>query len=324
MAKYLVTGAAGFIGFHLCKRLLEMEHEVVGVDNVNTYYDPMLKTDRLAVLTKIQIKPFRFYRRNIHNLGEMTDIFMTHKFDAVCNLAAYAGVRYSLIDSFPYMESNINGFQVIIELVKKYEIENFVYASSASVYGGNIKQPFSEDDPVDKPISYYAVTKRSNELTARAYNHLFGLNCTGLRYFTAYGPYGRPDLALFIFTKNILEGRPIDVYNHGKMERTFTYIDDIVDGTIAALQTPMGNEIFNIGGTDNIDLIKYIEMIEGYLGKKAKMNMLELQPGDVIAARCDISKAKKMLNYDPKISISDGIEKFINWYKDYYGDSYGM
>jgi len=318
--KYLITGAAGFIGFHLCKKLLEMGHEVVGVDNMNRYYDVELKHSRLDKLSTINKENFSFYLGHIHDMEHMKIVFEFRKFDGVCNLAAYAGVRYSLIAPLSFQESNMKGFQVIMELVREHEIENFVYASSSSVYGGNEKQPFSEDDPVDNPISFYAVTKRSNELTAKAYSHLFGLNCTGLRYFTVYGPYGRPDLALFIFTKNILEGRPIDVFNYGKMERTFTYIDDVIDGTIKALQKPMGNEIFNIGGTDNIDLIKYIEMIEECLGKKAKINFMELQPGDITAARCNISKAKKMLNYDPKTSIFDGIKKFVDWYKEYYGD----
>ena len=315
--KYLVTGVAGFIGFHLAKALLEMGDEVVGVDDLNDYYDPKLKYGRLKILE--ENKNFKFYIANIADGVTMGHIFNEHKFDGVCNLAAYAGVRYSLIKPLYYLHSNITGFQTIIELVKDHEIESFVYASSASVYGGNIKQPFSEDDPVDNPISYYAVTKRSNELTAKAYNHLYGLNCTGLRYFTVYGPYGRPDLALFKFTKNILEGIPIDIYNHGKMERTFTYIDDVIRGTIAALEKPMGNEIFNIGGTENIDLIKYVDMIEDFIGKKAIRNYMELQPGDVVAARCDISKAREKLEYEPRITIGLGIRLFVKWYRDFYG-----
>jgi UDP-glucuronate 4-epimerase len=317
MKRCLITGVAGFIGFHLAKEMLEQGYEIVGVDDLNDYYDPKIKYSRLKILEKN--KNFKFYIANIADQVTMGHIFNEHEFDAVCNLAAYAGVRYSLIKPFYYIQSNIVGFQVILEMVRDHEIENFVFASSASVYGSNEKQPFSEDDPVDNPMAIYAVTKRQNELAAKSYNHLFGLNCTGLRYFTAYGPYGRPDLALFKFTKNILEDKPIDIYNHGMMERTFTFIDDVIKGTIAAIERPMGYEIFNIGGEENIDLIQYVDMIEDCLGKKAIRNYMELQPGDITAARCDISKAKKLLDYQPRTSIDHGIEMFIDWYRDFYG-----
>ncbi|MFW9871665.1 MAG: NAD-dependent epimerase/dehydratase family protein [Candidatus Thorarchaeota archaeon] len=316
MNKYLVTGSAGFIGFHLCKRLLEKGHEVVGVDNINDYYDPKLKNNRLQILENH--KNFKFWYSNIQDSFTMTHIFNENKFDAVCNLAAQAGVLYSLKDPFTYYTSNIEGFGVMLDLVKTYNIKNFVYASSSSVYGSDSIAPYSEDQPCNSPSSLYAATKKSNELIAKSYNHVFGLNCTGLRFFTVYGPYGRPDMALFIFTKNILNNQPININNYGKMRRSFTYIDDVVDGTISALDKPMGNEIINLGGDESIELMRYIEIIEKNLGMKAQKNLVPMPIGDVESSEADISKAKKLLNYDPKISVEEGIERFINWYNYYY------
>lgn len=314
--KYLITGCAGFIGFHLTDALLGRGYEIVGVDNVNKYCDANLKYDRLAEIECSN--NFTFYLADITHEDIMRKIFEKHKFDGVCHLAAQAGVRYSLENPFAYQKSNLEGFQTVIDLTSLFGVRNFVYASSSSVYGGNTKMPFSEDDPVNKPLSLYASTKRSNELTAYTYSHLYRMNCTGLRYFTVYGPYGRPDMALFIFTNAIKRGLPIDVYNYGNMRRSFTYIDDIIDGTVAAIENPMRYELFNLGGGETIELMRYIELIEEFMGEKAEKNMIKLQPGDVVATVADISKAKKMLGYDPKVTVEEGIEKFIEWYQNYY------
>ena len=314
--RYLITGCAGFIGFHLTGALLGRGYEIVGVDNVNKYYDANLKYDRLA---EIECSGnFKFYLTDITNEDIMRKIFEKNEFDGVCHLAAQAGVRYSLENPFAYQKSNLEGFQTVIDLASLFGVRNFVYASSSSVYGGNTKMPFSEDDPVNKPLSLYASTKRSNELTAYTYSHLYRMNCTGLRYFTVYGPYGRPDMALYIFTNAIRRGRPIDVYNYGNMRRSFTYIDDIIDGTVAAIENPMRYELFNLGGGETVALMRYIELIEEFMGKKAEKNMLKLQPGDVIATEADISKAKKMLGYTPKVTVEEGITSFIEWYRNYY------
>jgi len=314
---YLITGVAGFIGFHLAKKLLDNGNDVIGIDSLNRYYDINLKYTRLRILHQHK-NNFKFWVGKIEEGLGIKYIFENYKIDGVCNLAAYAGVRYSLINPMAYIESNINGFQILIDLVKKHKINSFVYASSSSVYGANEKQPFSEDDPVNNQISLYAVTKRSNELTAQVYNNLYGINCTGLRYFTVYGPYGRPDMALFLFTKNIIEGKPIELFNYGNMERSFTYIDDVINGTISALENPMGNQIFNIGGEENIKLLDYVELIEEHINKKSIRDLKEIQLGDITSARCDISKAKKMLNYKPKTLVKEGIKNFIEWYVQYY------
>ncbi len=316
MSKYLITGSAGFIGFHVSKKLLDRGDIVIGVDNLNDYYDPKLKEDRLNILKKYEY--FTFYKVDISDYDSLKEIFEKHKIDKVFNPAAQAGVRYSLENPFAYEKSNILGFLNILELCVKYEIKNLVYASSSSVYGNNKKIPFSENDNVDHPISLYAATKKSNELMAHVYHHLYGLKTTGLRYFTVYGPWGRPDMALFKFTKNIIERKPIDVYNYGKMKRDFTYIDDIVDGTISALDKDYDYEIFNLGNNKTVELNYFIEVIEKELNKKAIKNLMPIQPGDVPETFADIEKAKKMLRYDPKTKIEEGIKQFIKWYREYY------
>lgn len=310
----LVTGGAGFIGFHLTKALVERGDKVIVVDNLSNYYDVQLKKDRLK-----QIKnKIKFYQVDIANLEKLIKIFEKNTIDKVCHLAAQAGVRYSLINPFEYERTNILGTLNILELMKRFKIKDFVFASSSSVYGANEKIPFSVEDRVDKPISLYGATKRSNELMAYTYHKLYGLNCIGLRLFTVYGPWGRPDMALFKFTKNILEGNPIDVYNYGKMKRDFTYITDIVDGILSALKKDFGFEIFNLGNSTPVELNYFIECIEKELGKKAKKNLMEIQPGDVPETFADIDKSKKMLGFEPKIKIEEGIKNFIKWYKKYY------
>jgi len=316
--KILVTGAAGFIGFHLCQRLLNEGWQVIGVDNLNDFYDPKLKKTRLEIIDSFN--NFRFYHGNIEDVEFMISIFKEYKFDVVCNLAAVAGVLYSLENPFAYQKSNIEGFQVVIELTRKYGIKNFVYASSSSVYGGAKEgHSSSEDDITDKPLTLYAATKKSNELVAYYYNYVFGLNCIGLRYFTVYGPFGRPDMALFIFTKNIINGEPITVNNHGKMSRSFTYISDIIDGTMEAINNPMAYEIFNLGGDKSVGLLYYIELIEKYLKKDSIKILAPMPVGDIKSSNANISKAKKLLRYEPRVSVEEGIKYFINWYKKYYG-----
>ena len=312
----LVTGTAGFIGFHLSKKLLEKGCRVVGVDNMNEYYDVSLKKSRLEILTPYP--EFVFCKEDLENLSGIKKIFQTHAIDRVCNLAAQAGVRYSLENPFSYQKSNLEGFLNLLELAREYAVENFVYASSSSVYGSNEKTPFSVEDRVDNPVSLYAATKKANELMAHAYHHLFDFPCTGLRYFTVYGPWGRPDMALFLFTDAILHNRPIDVYNYGRMRRDFTYIDDIVDGTISAIEKPHAYEVFNLGNSNTTELLEFIRIIEEELGMEAQKNMMPLQPGDVPATSADIQKSKEMLGFNPKTSIREGIRKFLVWYREYY------
>lgn len=312
MKTILVTGGAGFIGFHVAKALLERGDSVVIVDNFNDYYDPKLKHGRID-----QIKDsgnLEVVEADISSYEDMENIFKKHKFDKICHLAAQAGVRYSLENPFKYERSNNLGTLTLLELAKKFKIKDFVFASSSSVYGGNKKTPFSEKDDVSSPISIYAATKKSNELYAHVYHHLYGLNCTGLRFFTVYGPWGRPDMAAFKFAKAITAGKPIDVYNFGKMRRDFTFITDIVWGVLAAIDNPFPYEIFNLGNNNPVDLIKFIELIEESLGKKAEKNMMPLQPGDVPETYADIGKAKEMLGYEPKTGIEEGVKKFIKWY----------
>ena len=312
----LVTGAAGFIGFHLSRELLEKGYRVIGLDSMNEYYDVLLKESRLEIL-----KPypdFVFCKEDIQNLPGLKKVFQTHAIDRVCNLAAQAGVRYSLENPFSYQKSNLEGFLNLLELAREYQVQNFVYASSSSVYGSNEKIPFSVEDRVDTPVSLYAATKKANELMAHAYHHLFDFPCTGLRFFTVYGPWGRPDMALFLFTDAILNNRPIDVYNYGRMRRDFTYIDDIIAGTIAAIEKPHAYEVFNLGNSDTTELMEFIRIIEEELGMEAQKNMMPIQPGDVPATSADIQKSKEMLGFSPKTSIREGIHNFLVWYREYY------
>jgi UDP-glucuronate 4-epimerase len=314
--KTLVTGAAGFIGFHVARALLERGQEVIGIDNLNPYYDISLKRGRLELITPNPL--FTFYHGDINKLATLETIFANHAIDRICNLAAQAGVRHSIQNPFIYEESNLKGFLNLLELARHSPVRNFVFASSSSVYGNNRKLPFSIDDTVDTPISLYAATKKANELMAHAYSHLFDIPLTGLRYFTVYGPWGRPDMALFLFTEAIINGRPIEIYNFGKMKRDFTYIDDIVGGTIAALDNPFKYEIFNLGNSKSVELMKLIEIIEEELGMVAEKKFLPMQPGDVPETYADIEKTKRLLGFNPKTSIRSGIRRFLSWYRRYY------
>ena len=312
----LVTGSAGFIGFHLARQLLQEGIEVVGYDNVNDYYDPSLKEARLRILNDFD--QFKFYRADLCDLATLQKVFSDQTIEKVVHLAAQAGVRYSLINPFAYQKSNLEGFLNIIELSKCAKVKNFIYASSSSVYGNNRHLPFSVQDNVDRPISLYAATKKSNELIAHVYAHLYQLPCTGLRFFTVYGPFGRPDMALFIFTKNILEGKPIDVYNFGQMKRDFTYIDDIVAGLRSAIDKPFPYEIFNLGNHRSENLMDFIHLIEEYSGRKAQINFRPIQPGDVPETYADISTATEKLGFVPRTQIREGIKLFLDWYFEYY------
>ena len=314
--KILVTGAAGFIGFHLCKSLLDDGYEVLGIDNINDYYDPNLKLTRLE-----QLKPYKnftFEKVDIADRESITQSFKSFNPRKVVNLAAQAGVRYSIENPYAYMDSNLVGFLNIIELCRHNEVEGLIYASSSSVYGGNEKIPFSVEDRVDVPLALYGVTKRANELIAYSYSNLYGLHTTGLRYFTVYGPWGRPDMAMFIFTKKILAGEPIPVFNNGNMKRDFTYIDDIISGTRSAIDKNYHCEVFNLGNHKSEELMYMISVIEDNLDKKAKIKFLPMQPGDVVESFADIDKSIEMLNYKPTTNIDVGIKNFIYWYKEYY------
>lgn len=315
--KVLVTGTAGFIGFHLARHLLERGDEVVGYDNVNDYYDVSLKEARLDILEGYE--RYSFHRADLENKEKLDSVVKKEKPDKFCNLAAQAGVRYSLEHPEAYIGSNLVGFLNVLETCRHNGIKDLVYASSSSVYGGNEKIPFSVEDNVDSPISLYAATKKSNELMAHVYSHLFGLNTTGLRFFTVYGPFGRPDMALFKFTKAIAAGETIDVYNFGKMERDFTYIEDIVSGITACLDKPFRYEVFNLGNNRPSDLEYFISLIEKELGKNAEKNYLPMQPGDVPRTFADIDHSKELLGYEPRTSLDVGVKKFIDWYKEYYG-----
>jgi UDP-glucuronate 4-epimerase len=312
----LVTGAAGFIGFHLAASLLEKGDKVIGIDNLNPYYDVSLKKARLE---RIASHPnFTFYQEDINDLDALKRVFSRYHIDRICNLAAQAGVRYSMQNPFAYQESNIKGFLNLLEMARQFPVSNFVFASSSSVYGNNKKLPFAVEDSVDTPISLYAATKRANELMAYTYSHLFGVPLTGLRYFTVYGPWGRPDMALFLFTKSILDGKPIDIYNFGRMKRDFTYIDDIVDGTISALNTPFRYEIFNLGNSKAVELMELVKIVQEELGLEAEKNFLPLQAGDVPETYANIEKTQRMLSFNPKTSLRTGIRRFLSWYRDYY------
>ncbi len=336
----VITGAAGFIGYHLSKRILRENISLIGIDNMNDYYDINLKEARLKELQKIALKQdvnFKFYKENINNKSRIEEIFKKYKPEIVINLAAQAGVRYSMENPSAYIQTNLVGFSNILELCRNYPVKHLIYASSSSVYGGNTKMPFSEKQSVDHPVSLYAATKRSNELLAHSYSHIYSIPATGLRFFTVYGPWGRPDMALFLFTKSILQGEPIKVFNHGEMTRDFTYIDDIVESIMRLLKKPpiqdksfdtsnpnpaiswAPHRIFNIGNSTPESLQDYIKAIEENLGIKAKKELLPMQPGDVPATYSDCTSLESFINYKPSTSIKDGIRKFITWYREFYG-----
>ncbi|HET6516221.1 MAG TPA: NAD-dependent epimerase [Thermodesulfovibrionales bacterium] len=332
--RVLVTGAAGFIGFHLSKRLLGKGDEVVGLDNLNDYYDVNLKLNRLKQLEGLP--GFTFAKMDLADKKGMSSLFSERNFDIVVNLAAQAGVRYSLVNPYSYIDSNISGFLNILEGCRHNSVKHLVFASSSSVYGANTNMPFSVHHNVDHPVSLYAATKKANELMAHTYSSLYSIPCTGLRFFTVYGPWGRPDMALFLFTKAILEGRPIDVFNYGKMQRDFTYIDDIVEGVTRVMdKVPQPNpnwsgskpdsatsyapyKLYNIGNNNPVELMKFIEALEDCLGKKAEKNLLPIQAGDVPATYADIDDLIKDVGFRPSTSVQDGIMKFVEWYRQYY------
>ena len=315
--KILITGGAGFIGSATAKALMDRGDTVVLIDNFNDYYDPKLKRDRIGKFLKNYKGKFVMYKGDIRDPKFIDRVFKKEKPQKVLNLAAMAGVRSSLLDPRLYADVNVMGFITLLEAAVKYKVKNFVYASSSSVYGDNTKTPFSETDPVDTPISPYAATKKANELIAHTYSHIYKLPTTGLRYFTVYGPWGRPDMALYKFVTNTILGEPIDVYNKGKMSRNFTYIDDIVSGSIVALDTVQPYAVMNIGGDKEEALMRFIEVIEDCVGKKAKKKMLPIQPGDVPSTVADISKLRK-LGWAPKTRIEEGIRNFVDWYRGYY------
>ena len=331
-----VTGAAGFIGFHLCKRLLADGESVIGIDSLNDYYDVNLKKSRLEILNSLGKASFVFEKYLLEDRKSIENIFKKYKPNKVVNLAAQAGVRYSIENPKAYIDSNLVGFMNILECCRHNQVKHLVYASSSSVYGGNTKMPFSEMQNVDHPVSLYAATKKSNELIAHSYSHLYGLPATGLRFFTVYGPWGRPDMALFLFTKAIIESRPIKVFNKGNMIRDFTYIDDIVESLVRVINKPptinlnfntddpnpstswAKHKIFNIGNSNPIPLMKFIESIEAALNIEAKKILEPIQPGDVPATHADTSLLEEWIDFKPNTSIQEGINKFVNWYRSYY------
>ena len=333
--KVLLTGAAGFIGMSVSLRLLERGDEVVGVDNLNAYYDVQLKLDRLQRLRAHA--NFRFVKADVADRPGIEALFAAERFERVVHLAAQAGVRYSLENPHAYIDSNVVGFLNVLEGCRRNPVEHLVYASSSSVYGGNTRMPFSEHDSVDHPVSLYAATKKANELMAHTYSHLYGVPTTGLRFFTVYGPWGRPDMALFLFTKAILEGRPIDVFNHGDMQRDFTYIDDIVKGVVRVLDRPaepdMGYlpelpdpatssapyRLFNIGNHHPVPLLEFIRCIESALDRPAEKRFLPLQEGDVVATYADVTSLQEWTDCTPATPIAAGVERFVAWYRSYYG-----
>lgn len=334
MNKILVTGAAGFIGYHTCSKLIASGFEVVGIDNLNDYYDVALKESRLA---RLQVQHnFSFFRLDLADRPGMEQLFSTHQFDTVIHLAAQAGVRYSIENPHAYIDSNLVGFINILEGCRHNKVQHLTYASSSSVYGANTTLPFSIHDNVDHPLSLYAATKKANELMAHTYSNLYGLPTTGLRFFTVYGPWGRPDMALFLFTDAIIKGRPIDVFNHGQMQRDFTFIDDIVEGVIRVASRPAqpnplwsgmnpdpGSSfapwrVYNIGNNSLVELLHFIRTIEEKIGRKAQLNLLPLQPGDVPATCADVADLMRDVDFQPATPIEVGISRFIDWYRDYY------
>ena len=347
---YLVTGAAGFIGYNLCKRLIQANIRVVGLDNLNDYYDVNLKFGRLNDLgipiesiqldsdcSSLKYSNFTFIKGDLNNKSGLERIFKDYNITHVCNLAAQAGVRYSLKNPYAYVESNISGFMNLLENCRHNQVKNLVYASTSSVYGLNTKMPLSEHDSTEHPITLYAATKKANEMMAHSYSHLFRIPTTGLRFFTVYGPWGRPDMALFLFTKAILNDEPINVFNYGDMVRDFTYVDDIVEGIYQCLLKPAEPNtkwmdqslpdpststapyrIFNIGNSNPVTVTRYIDIIEDILGKKAKRNMLPIQPGDVAYTLADITELSTSTGYKPKVKVEEGIKKFLDWYLLYY------
>ena len=315
--KVLLTGAAGFIGMHVAKILLERGDEVVGIDNLNDYYDPRLKLARLE-----QLKPyanFKFIKGDIADRATIEELFATEKPERVINLAAQAGVRYSIENPHAYIQSNLVGFANILEGCRHHGVQHLVYASSSSVYGGNTKMPFAVGDQVDNPVSLYAATKKANELMAHTYSHLYGLPTTGLRYFTVYGPWGRPDMSPWLFTSAILEGRLIKVFNHGKMQRDFTYIDDIAEGTVRTLDRSLEEryKVYNIGNHQPVELMTFIQTIEKALGQGAQKEFLPMQPGDVVATYADVEDLKRDVAFEPKTSLAEGIAQWAEWYLGY-------
>ena len=349
MSKILVTGTAGFIGFHLARRLLERGDEVIGLDSINDYYDVRVKYGRLSEtgimgerleygkLTGSSVhQKYQFIKLNLEDRDQILKLFTECRFEKVCHLAAQAGVRYSITNPYAYIESNITGFINMLEACRHNGISHLAYASSSSVYGLNEEMPFSTHHNVDHPISLYAASKKSNELMAHTYSYLYKIPTTGLRFFTVYGPWGRPDMALFKFTKAILEDQPIEVYNYGNMQRDFTYIDDIIEGVVRVIdRTPQGNhawsgkcpdpssskapyKLYNIGNNNPVKLMEFIEALEGLLGKKAQMNLLPMQPGDVPATWADVNDLADDLTYRPETSVKEGIKQFLSWYKQFY------
>ncbi|WP_042273613.1 NAD-dependent epimerase [[Clostridium] dakarense] len=332
--KILITGASGFIGFHLAELLLKNNYQVVGIDNMNDYYDVRLKEGRLEILRTYD--NYTFYKIDLKNKEEIDKIFKEQHFDYVVNLAAQAGVRYSIENPYAYVDSNLIGFVNILEACRHYPVKHLLYASSSSVYGGNKVAPFSTEHQVDHPVSLYAATKKSNELMAHTYSHLYKIPTTGLRFFTVYGPWGRPDMAYFSFTDAILKDKPINVFNHGKMERDFTYIDDIVEGIYRLLPlAPKANpdwdetkdklsesfapyKVYNIGNNQPVQLEKFISVLEDQIGKKAVKNYMEMQPGDVKKTYADTYDLERAIDFKPSTSIEEGLKKFATWYKEFY------
>jgi UDP-glucuronate 4-epimerase len=314
--KVVLTGAAGFIGMHCAERLLARGDRVIGIDNLSPYYSVQLKKDRLARLKHAQ---FRFHELDIADAAAVQRIFGAERPDAVLHLAAQAGVRYSLENPGAYIQTNLVGFASVLDACRAHPPRHLVFASSSSVYGSNTKLPWSETDKVDHPISLYAATKKSNELCAHAYSHLFGLHATGLRYFTVYGPWGRPDMSAFLFARAIADGKPIQVFNHGDMQRDFTYVDDIVEGTLRVLDKPSRYAIYNIGNHSPVALLEYIAILERALGRKAQLEMKPMQPGDVKATYADTTALQQAIGFAPSTPLETGLQRFAEWFKSYHG-----